>query len=68
MLASRQDLHRHEHHLDLRRHELTEAARERQALERLKENRRADHNRELARREAVDLDEIAITSFRRKTT
>jgi flagellar protein FliJ len=68
VLASRQDLHRHEHHLDVRRHELTEAARERQALERLKENRRADHNRELARREAVDLDEIAITSFRRRAT
>ena len=63
VLASRQDLHRHEHHLDLRRHELTQAARERQALERLKENRRADHDRELARREAVDLDEIAITEF-----
>jgi flagellar FliJ protein len=66
VLVSRQDLQRHEHHLDQRRHELTEAARERQALERLKENRRSDHNRELARREAIDLDEIAITGFRRR--
>jgi flagellar FliJ protein len=65
--ASRQDLRRHEHHLEQRRHELTEAARARQALERLKENRRADHHRELARREAIDLDEIAITGFRRRT-
>ena len=64
--ASRQDLTRHEHHLEQRRHELSEAARERQALERLKENRRADHDRELARREAIDLDEMAITGFRRR--
>ena len=64
--ASRQDLNRHEHHLELRRSELTHAARERAALERLKENRRADHDRELARREAIDLDEIAITGFRRR--
>jgi flagellar FliJ protein len=64
--ASHQDLQRHEHHLEQRRHELSHAARERQALERLKENRRADHDRELARREALDLDEIAITSFRRR--
>jgi flagellar FliJ protein len=66
VLASRQDLTRHEHHLEQRRHELSEAARERQALERLKENRRADHDRELARREALDLDEIAINGFRRR--
>jgi len=66
VVASHQDLSRHEHHLEQRREQLTEAARERQALERLKENRRADHDRELARREALDLDEIAITGFRRR--
>lgn len=64
--ASHQDVTRHEHHLEQRRGELSEAARERQALERLKENRRADHERELARRESLDLDEIAITGFRRR--
>ena len=64
--ATRQDLQRHELDLAQRRDALTEAARERQALERLKEHRRADHEREAARREGLMLDEIAINGFRRK--
>ena len=38
--ASKEDLSRREHTVDERREELTEAARDRQALERLKEHRR----------------------------
>ena len=49
-----------------RRDALTEAARDRQALERLKERRRSDHERELARQETIALDEIALNGFRRK--
>ena len=45
---------------------LTVAAMERQALERLKESRRADHEREVARREGLLLDEMAINGFRRR--
>jgi flagellar protein FliJ len=63
--ATRQDLQRQELELAQRREALTEAARDRQALERLKEHRRADHDREVARREGLMLDEIAINGFRR---
>jgi flagellar FliJ protein len=65
-LATRRDLHRHELELTHRREALTVAAMERQALERLKENRRADHEREAARREGLMLDEMAINGFRRR--
>jgi len=64
--ATRQDLQRHEAELAQRREALVHAARDRQALERLKENRRADHEREVARREGQALDEIAINGFRRR--
>jgi len=64
--ATRRDLERHEHHVAQRREQLTHAARERQALERLKEHRRADHEREAARREGIELDEMAINGFRRR--
>lgn len=60
------DLQRHEQDVAGKRDELTEAARERQALERLKANRLADHQREVARLDAVALDEIAINGFRRR--
>jgi flagellar protein FliJ len=63
--ASRHDLHRHESEVNDRRDALSLAARERQALERLKERRRAEHQREAQRVEALTLDEIAINSFRR---
>src|ERR1700744_1308059 len=64
--ASQEDLHRRDQTLEERRGELTEAARERQALERLKENRRVEFVREQARIEAADLDEIALNGFRRR--
>ena len=64
--ATRQDLQRHEVELVQRREALTQAARDRHALERLKEHRRADHEREAARQEGLVLDEIAINGFRRK--
>ena len=53
-------------HVAQHRHKLTEAARNRQALERLKDHRRADHEREQARLETIALDEIAINNFRRR--
>jgi flagellar FliJ protein len=65
-LATRRDLHRQELELNRRRDALTVAAMERQALERLKETRRADHEREAARREGLLLDEMAINGFRRR--
>jgi flagellar protein FliJ len=64
--ASQDDLNRREQVLEQRRDELTEAARDRQALERLKENRRLEFQREQARIEAADLDEIALNGFRRR--
>src|ERR1700759_4801544 len=64
--ASQDDLHRRDQTLDERREELTEAARERQALERLKENRRIEFVAEQARLEAAHLDEIALNGFRRR--
>jgi flagellar FliJ protein len=64
--ASQDDLHRRDQVLEERREELTEAARDRQALERLKENRRIEFVREQARIEAADLDEIALNGFRRR--
>lgn len=64
--VSQEVLHRSAMHVDQRRMELTEAARDRQALERLKEARRRDHERELARIESATLDEIALNGHRRK--
>ncbi len=63
--ASQEDLGRTEQALEQRREALTEAARDRQALERLKEHRRTEHVREQARVEAIDLDEIALNGYRR---
>jgi flagellar FliJ protein len=63
---SREILGRSEQHVEKRRQALTEAARDRQALERLKEHRRQDHEREAARVESAALDEIAINGFRRR--
>lgn len=66
--ASRLDLDRHEAEVDVRRDALREAARQRQALERLKERRRADHDRAVARAEGAVLDEIALTQHRRSAS
>jgi flagellar FliJ protein len=64
--ASQEDLNRRDQALEQRREELTEAARERQALERLKENRRLEFVAEQERIEAANLDEIALNGFRRR--
>jgi flagellar FliJ protein len=64
--ASMEDLSRRDQAVEQRREELTEAARERQALERLKENRRNEFMRAQAAAEAMVLDEIALNGFRRK--
>ncbi len=45
--------------------ELATAASEHEMLNRLKERRRGEHEREVARRELGALDEIAVTRFRR---
>jgi flagellar protein FliJ len=63
--ATRQNLQSREVELLQRREALTQAARERQALDRLKENRRAEHEREVARQEGLMLDEIALNGYRR---
>ena len=44
---------------------LTKASSEREMLERLRERRRSEHYRELARREQSTLDEVAATNFER---
>ena len=66
--ASQLDLDRHEAEVDSRRDALREAARQRQTLERLKERRRADHDRAVARAEGAVLDEIASTQHRRSAS
>jgi len=65
-VAGQQDLVRHEAEVEQRRVALVAAARDRQALERLKERQRADHVRELARIEGAAMDEIALTLHRRR--
>jgi flagellar FliJ protein len=59
------NLRAHEAEVQSRLDALGEAARERQTLERLKERRRADHQREADRVEGATLDELAINSHRR---
>jgi flagellar protein FliJ len=64
--SSLDDLQVQDRNVAGRRSELTEAARDRQALERLKEHQLADHQREAARREVAVLDEIATNGHRRR--
>jgi flagellar FliJ protein len=49
-----------------RRHDLELAARDRQALDRLRDRRRAEHTREAARSESSQLDELALAGHRRR--
>lgn len=49
-----------------RRRDLEAAARERQALDRLRDRRRAEHDREAARSESSQLDELALAGHRRR--
>lgn len=64
--ASAESLERHQAELASKREILTAAARDRQALERLKERRRAEFEREATRLEGLTLDEIALNNFRRR--
>jgi flagellar FliJ protein len=66
--AGQHDLARHDAEVGARRDALREAVRARQALERLKERRRADHERAVARAEGAVLDEIASTQHRRSAS
>jgi flagellar FliJ protein len=67
---SRQDaerrLRQHEADLHERRGELTEASRRRQALDKLKERRAAEHALAAARAESALLDEIALNAHVRR--
>ncbi|MEX2196715.1 MAG: flagellar export protein FliJ [Thermoleophilaceae bacterium] len=65
-IAAAEDLTRREADVEDRRGKLIAAARERQALERLKERRRADHRLEESRSENAALDEMATALHRRK--
>jgi flagellar FliJ protein len=66
--AGQLDLDRHDAEVGTRRDALREAARQRQALERLKDRRRADHDRTVARAEGAVLDEIALVQHRRSAS
>jgi flagellar FliJ protein len=59
------DLDRQDAEVEARRLALTEAAREREAIDRLKSRRKAEHEREVARREQIELDEVALGMHRR---
>ena len=59
------ELDRREAEVDARRATLAQRSQERQVLERLKDRRRADHNREMERREGALLDEMALAAHRR---
>ena len=59
------DLDRQDVEVEARRRALTAAARDREAIDRLKARQRADHDREMARRAQIDLDEVALGVHRR---
>ena len=59
------DLDRQDAEVEARRRALTAASRERQAIGKLEERQRAEHAREMARREQIDLDEVALGVHRR---
>ena len=59
------DLDRQDAEVEARRRALTAAARERKAIGKLEERQRAAHDREVARRAQIDLDEVALGVHRR---
>jgi flagellar protein FliJ len=61
-------LHRHDADVDARRAALTTAGQRRQTLERLKERHREAHRIHATRREAVVLDEIALSAHVRRAS
>ena len=66
--AAEAALRRYEAEVDERRAALGEASKEREVLERLKSRQRDAHQAESARREGVELDEMAIQRHARKAT
>lgn len=62
------ELDRRDAEVDARHTALVQAARERHALERLAEKRRAEHALEMSRRESYELDELAAAGHRRRTS
>lgn len=63
--AAELELGRNQAEVDARRTALRAAAQERQVLERLKERKRCDHQRELERHDAKALDEVGLAIHRR---
>ena len=59
------DLDRQDAEVEARRRLLTAAARERKVIGKLEERQRAAHDREMARRAQIDLDEVALGVHRR---
>jgi flagellar export protein FliJ len=59
------DLDRQDAEVEARRRALTAASRDRQAIGKLEQRRRAEHEREMARRAQIDLDEVALGVHRR---
>jgi flagellar FliJ protein len=59
------DLHRQDAEVEARRRALTAAARERKTIGKLEERQRAAHDREVARRAQIALDEVALGVHRR---
>jgi flagellar protein FliJ len=64
--AAELELDRRDAEVDARHVALVIAARERHALERLADKRRAEHTLESSRREAYELDELAAAGHRRR--
>jgi flagellar protein FliJ len=65
--AAELELDRRDAEVDSRHTALVRAARDRHALERLRERRRAEHVLATSRREGSELDELALATHRRKT-
>jgi flagellar FliJ protein len=64
--AAELELDRRDAEVEARHVALVNAARDRHALERLAEKRRAEHTLEMNRREAYELDELAAAGHRRR--
>jgi flagellar FliJ protein len=64
--AAELELDRRDAEVDARHTALVNAARDRHALDRLAEKRRAEHALEMNRREAYELDELAAAGHRRR--
>jgi flagellar FliJ protein len=64
--AAELELDRRDAEVDARHVALVHAARERHALERLREKRRGEHALETSRREGYELDELAAAGHRRR--